>query len=174
MNIFDSIFKPATSENRMWNLFKTFFQTSIFWALFLWLLPKGILELSENFKFTLFEPSPILGWIFFAGFSLIGISSGVTMSWIGRGTPLPTDCPNQLVVRGPYKFVRNPMAVAGIGQGVSVGLIWGSSIIIIYALLGALLWHFFVRPSEEQDLEKRFGDSFSKYKKSVKCWMPKF
>ena len=32
----------------------------------------------------------------------------------GRGTPIPIDPPRQLVVRGPYRVIRNPMAV-GVG-----------------------------------------------------------
>ena len=174
MKIFDSIFKTATSQNRAWNLIKTFFQTSVFWTVFLWFLPKGILRIEEYLNIDGFNSVPILGWSFFIIFSFIGISSGITMSWIGRGTPLPMDCPNQLVIKGPYKFVRNPMAVAGIGQGISVGLILGSVLVIFYSLSGAFLWHVLVRPSEERDLEKRFGNSFLEYKESVRCWIPRF
>src|SRR5512138_1031931 len=30
----------------------------------------------------------------------------------GRGTPLPTDPPRELVITGPYRYVRNPIYVA--------------------------------------------------------------
>ena len=96
------------------------------------------------------------------------------MSILGVGTPLPLDSPNFLVVKGPYKFVRNPMAIAGIGQGIAVGLFLGSFGVLIYALLGAILWHILVRPVEEKDLEKRFGKSYQRYKKEIKCWIPSF
>jgi protein-S-isoprenylcysteine O-methyltransferase Ste14 len=96
------------------------------------------------------------------------------MSIIGQGTPLPIDCPNQLVVKGPYRFVRNPMALAGIGQGVSIGWYFGSFIIILYALSGAVLWHILVRPEEEKDLAQRFGNSYLEYQQKVKCWIPRF
>jgi len=92
---------------------------------------------------------------------------------LGKGTPLPLDCPNQLVIKGPYKFVRNPMAVAGIGQGVSVGVIFGSYLVIIYALSGAFLWHLLVRPIEEKDLEERFGKAYLDYKLNTRCWIPR-
>jgi len=95
------------------------------------------------------------------------------MSWLGKGTPLPLDCPNELVIKGPYKVVRNPMAVAGISQGICVGIILGSFLVIIYAILGGLLWHLFVKPVEEKDLEERFGKSYLDYKKKVKCWIPR-
>ena len=54
----------------------------------------------------------------------------------GEGTPLPLDQTNRLVVSGPYYYVRNPMAIAGIGQGLSVALIFQSLPVGIYSLLG--------------------------------------
>jgi protein-S-isoprenylcysteine O-methyltransferase Ste14 len=96
------------------------------------------------------------------------------MSWLGNGTPLPVDGTNQLVVAGPYRFIRNPMAVAGIGQAIAIGLIYGSFFIPAYALAGAIIWHVAVRPSEERDLEKSFGTSYIEYKKQIGLWWPSF
>jgi protein-S-isoprenylcysteine O-methyltransferase Ste14 len=36
-----------------------------------------------------------------------------------------------LVIAGPYRYVRNPMAVAGILQGIAVGWYLGSVSVII-------------------------------------------
>ena len=58
--------------------------------------------------------------VLFVVFSSIGVWSAVVMSRIGKGTPLPLDHASDLVVVGPYKYVRNPMAVSGIGQGLAV------------------------------------------------------
>ncbi len=173
MNKENPIFKPAKSKNGIWNLIKTFIQTGFFWLFFLYLIPLGILELEALFGISRFPAQTAIGWILFLAFSSLGIYSGYTMSSLGKGTPLPIDCPNELVIEGPYKSVRNPMAVAGIGQGVCVGLIYGSFTIILYALSGAILWHVLVRPIEEKDLEDRFGESYSAYKSKVKCWLPK-
>lgn len=38
----------------------------------------------------------------------------VVFAWLGKGTPLPFD-PRRLVVRGPYRAMRNPMAI-GVGR----------------------------------------------------------
>src|SRR5215471_2629567 len=59
---------------------------------------------------------------------MIAIAGGAIALWcvlafatLGRGTPAPFDPPRRLVVRGPYRFVRNPMyrgasiALAGAG-----------------------------------------------------------
>lgn len=172
MSFIDRIYRSAKADNSYWNLAKTLFHTSVFWFVFLYYLPSWVFWGEEQLAIPHFQAFPILGWVLFALFGTLGISSGITMSWIGKGTPLPTDCPNQLVIKGPYKIVRNPMAVAGIGQAICVGLITGSYMTIVYALSGAFFWHFAIRPSEERDLEKRFGSDFINYKKKVWCWFP--
>jgi len=79
-----------------------------------------------------------------------------------------------LVIAGPYRFVRNPMAVAGIAQGIAVGWYLGSYAVIVYSLVGAVLWHVPVRPVEECDLGERFGDDYFNYGKITRLWLPQF
>ena len=66
------------------------------------------------------------------------------------------------------------MAVAGIGQGISISVIAGSISILVYSLIGAILWQLVVRPIEEKDMQKRFGQEYEVYKKEVRCWIPRF
>ena len=79
---------------------------------------------------------------------------------------------HRLVIAGPYRRVRNPMAVAGVAQGVAVGLLGTSWLVIVYALAGGVLWHLLVRPLEEQDLASRFGADYQRYRSTVRCWVP--
>ena len=81
--------------------------------------------------------------------------------------------PNRLVIAGPYRWIRNPMAVAGIVQGAAVGLIMHSWLVIAYAIAGSLVWNYAIRPLEEGDLEKRFGQDFEDYRAAVRCWIPR-
>lgn len=161
-----------------WNLFKTLSQTAMFWVVFLLLLPAGIFALEqvlglENWRFA----GPASRWagglLFVLGGSL-GLTSGVIMAIQGRGTPLPADCPRELVVVGPYRYIRNPMAVAGLAQGVAVGVFLGSPAVVAYAFAGGPVWNVFVRPWEEADLERRFGDPYRRYRDAVRCWLPCF
>lgn len=91
----------------------------------------------------------------------------------GRGTPLPLQTARKLVVHGPYRFVRNPMAVAGIAQGLAVGMFLANWLVISYALLGAVSWHLLCRPAEERDLLQRFGEPYRAYRGAVPLWWPR-
>jgi len=113
------------------------------------------------------------GAILFALGGSLGLASGLVMAVRGRGTPLPADCARELVVAGPYRYIRNPMAVAGLTQGVAVGVFLGSPAVIAFALLGGPVWHLFVRPWEEADLERRFGEPYRRYRAAVRCWLPR-
>lgn len=170
---FYNIFNPSATKSNWTNLLKTFSQIIVFWLFFLYIIPNGIVVFQSYLSIRDFFRFELGGWILFFCCSILGLYSGWTMSWKGKGTPLPMDCPNILVIDGPYKYVRNPMAVAGIGQGISVGLILGSWLVILYAISGAFLWHYFVRPAEEADLECRFGNDFNEYKKKIGLWWPK-
>ncbi len=91
----------------------------------------------------------------------------------GDGTPLPADCTRRLSIAGPYRYVRNPMAMGSLAQGFAVGLFLGSPLVLLYALAGTLGWNFVVRPWEEHDLEQRFGEPYRRYRDAVRCWIPR-
>ena len=149
-------------------------QTAIFWGTFLWVLPMGIIELERHLGWSgfthAFQRQGALT-LFFAA-SCLGLWSGVTMAARGGGTPLPTATAPRLVIAGPYRYIRNPMAAAGIAQGIAVGWGLGSIGVLIYSLTGAVLWHFVVRPTEEEDLSKRFGAAYDEYRNTTKLWIP--
>ncbi|MEZ2373213.1 methyltransferase [Arthrobacter sp. RCC_34] len=154
----------------------TFTQLVVVWGLFLGVFPLIIRALEERWKVGLAAPeaAAVVGWTIFALASLLGICSAVVMSARGHGTPLPSVMPNELVIAGPYRWVRNPMAVAGVVQAASVGLILGSWLVVVYAVGGALLWNVGIRPLEERDLEARFGEPYRRYRETVRCWIPRW
>lgn len=170
-------FAFRTAENRSTtarNFATTLAQIAVFWGLFLLVIPLTIAFLEQRWSVALPLPSisvPIgVGVLALA--SALGLVSAFVMSTLGKGTPLPSAMPNRLVIAGPYRWVRNPMAIAGIVQGVAVGLILSSWLVVIYAIAGSLLWNYAIRPLEEADLEARYGDEFRQYRASVRCWIP--
>ena len=85
----------------------------------------------------------------------------------GRGTLAPWDAPRRLVVRGPYRHVRNPMisGVLFVLCGEALLLISPFHAIWAAAFLGLNL--IYIPLIEEPQLEARFGDSYREYRKHV-------
>ena len=169
-------FRPASAHRTTAaHVVATFGQIVVFWGFFLAVLPVAIAFLESRWGFHLpFPPGAVaLGAVVLVLASALGIWSAISMSTRGGGTPLPVAMPNRLVVAGPYRWVRNPMALAGIVQAVAVGLMLQSWMVVAYALIGSLVWNHLVRPFEEADLAQRFGDAFEGYRRSVRCWLPR-
>lgn len=168
-------FRTARDEGRSRLAARIVRQMLLFWVLFLGVLPCGIAVLESRWMLQIELPVAVRigGGVLFVATGSLGIWSAVSVLVIGEGTPLPSHMARRLVVTGPYRFVRNPMAVAGIAQGVSVGLMLGSWLVIVYALTGSLIWNAIVRPLEEADLEERFGAEFDEYRRRVSCWVPR-
>jgi protein-S-isoprenylcysteine O-methyltransferase Ste14 len=104
--------------------------------------------------------------------STVGLWSCFSMALLGEGTPLPAATGRRLVIAGPYRFVRNPMAFAGAFQTVGAGCYLGSWLVVLSALAGGLIWNAFIRPEEEADLARRFGRPYELYRDRVRCWVP--
>ena len=92
----------------------------------------------------------------------------------GRGTPLPSDAPKELVVTGPYRYVRNPIYVA-VGIIYAGYFLWfGYWAILEAAALALVGAHLFVVLYEEPNLRRRFGASYEAYVQRVPRWVPRF
>ncbi|MDQ0641996.1 methyltransferase family protein [Microbacterium murale] len=164
---------PVTSTSA--HVARTTGQVIAFWGLFLAVFPVIIafVEHRWNLHLPLPDPTRWAGAALLLAASMLGIWSAAAMSTRGEGTPLPSATARRLVIAGPYRFVRNPMALAGIAQGVAVGLIIGSWLVVVYALCGSLVWNWIVRPLEEADLGRRFGSAYLEYARAVRCWLPR-
>ena len=75
----------------------------------------------------------------------------------GRGTPAPIDAPKHLVVRGLYRYSRNPMYVGVLSVILGWSLWFRSDAILIYAAVFALTFQTFVLVYEEPTLRAAFG-----------------
>jgi protein-S-isoprenylcysteine O-methyltransferase Ste14 len=169
------MFRRAAEAKTGWILTKTFTQIVVVWTLILFVFPFLIVQLETKlglpqFAFRFQKPLSVILFCIISGF---GVSGAYTMAKIGRGTPLPMDTASKLVVAGVYSFVRNPMAISGIGQGFAVGLFLGSPLVMLYALMGAVIWQLIFRPLEEDDLAKSFGADYENYRNNVRCWIPR-
>lgn len=167
------LFRESKAKNTTANAIKTLLQILSVWSITLVLFPWILLD---AFKNEIASPLyvKVIAISLFLISSSIGLSSAYALVKNGDGTPLPVDQTKKLVVSGPYKFIRNPMAVAGMGQGLAVGIYFSSFPVVIYTLIGGIIWHVVVRPIEEANMLKRFGNEYTNYTSKVKLWIPKF
>jgi protein-S-isoprenylcysteine O-methyltransferase Ste14 len=91
----------------------------------------------------------------------------------GRGTPVPIAAPEQLVIGGEYRFVRNPMYVALITAILAQAMIFDSLALLLYAAVVWAITAAFVRWYEEPALLERFGDEYQRYRHAVRPWLPR-
>lgn len=170
-----AMFRPAIETSTNWILIKTFSQIFVVWSVILVLFPYLITIVEdklgiERLEFQFQKPIALL---LLVAISSLGVVSAITMSRVGKGTPLPLDHATNFVAVGPYGYVRNPMAVSGVGQGLMVALFLGSPLVALYALMGSMVWQLVFRPLEEVDLRQRFAQEYVSYCRAVKCWIPR-
>jgi protein-S-isoprenylcysteine O-methyltransferase Ste14 len=91
----------------------------------------------------------------------------------GRGTIMPWDPTQRLVVRGPYRHVRNPMISSVLFMVAGQALWWGSWLTGALAAFFFAVNHIYFIKSEEPGLEKRFGESYRQYETRVPRWLPR-
>jgi len=124
-------------------------------------------------------PDANFGFVRYAGIPLFAIGAAI-YAWCvadfalaGRGTPAPIDPPKELVVRGLYRHVRNPMYI-GVGLVLLGEAFWFQKTrMVLYSAIVAVVWHLFVVFYEEPILQRKFGESYRKYREEVPRWLPR-
>ena len=153
-------------------LFRALTYAALFIGLLLVLVPGEILEATGVVRPAHIGAAEVAGLIILALGAGLAISCILTFALIGKGTPAPFDPPRQLVVRGPYKWVRNPMYI---GAGLvlfGAALHYRSTGLALYAAGFLLITHLFVTFYEEPHLRRVFGPSYEAYLRTVHRWMP--
>ena len=92
---------------------------------------------------------------------------------VGKGTPAPFDPPRRLVVRGPYRFVRNPMYLGAALGLAGAALSYGSAALAGYTCAFLLAMHALVVAYEEPALRRTFGPDYETYCRQVRRWRPR-
>ena len=108
--------------------------------------------------------------------SLLGAGLGLGASAVfllrrAGTTPNPTRPTTAIVVRGPYRFTRNPMylglTAVYLGLAAFLDALW--PLVLLPAALA--LMHRQVIQREEAYLEAKFGDVYRAYKGRVRRWL---
>ena len=160
-------------SNRLYTPVLTFFITVIYVALMCYFVPRLILSsdldlfaLESNvFLFIGLVPTT-LGLVI-----LIGFIWGFIVA--GTGTPVLYDMPEEMIIRGSYRFVRNPMYVGGCLLVLGQAILFKSLGFLLYFVVLFLAFHLLVVFVEERMLKEKFGQSYHQYCKSVPRWIPR-
>jgi len=91
----------------------------------------------------------------------------------GRGTLSPIDPPRHLVVRGLYRYVRNPMYLSVTLMLLGETLVSRSRSLALYWAVWFGWVNLFVIAYEEPWLRQQFGDSYRAYASRVGRWIPR-
>lgn len=92
----------------------------------------------------------------------------------GGGTPAPVDPPRQLVVRGLYRYVRNPMYVGVLTVLLGWNMLYRVDTLLKYTIVVFVAFNVIVLFYEEPRLRRRFGEAYSDYRAKVGRWVPGF
>ncbi|MFX1274042.1 MAG: methyltransferase [Promethearchaeota archaeon] len=121
--------------------------------------------------------------LFFLIFGFVILGFGLALfiecNWlfysIGRGTLVPITKieTRSMVIKGPYRYVRNPMIISVMIMLLAESLLFNSISILIYTGIFFIVNVIYMPLSEEKGLIVRFGDEFLHYKKNVRAWIPK-
>ena len=105
-----------------------------------------------------------------AGLSL-GLWCALEFAVRGLGTPAPFDPPKRLVVRGLYRYTRNPMYVGALAALLGEALFFRAwQIAALAAVLFAAV-NVFLIFFEEPQLVRRFGADYKDYCRRVGRWL---
>jgi protein-S-isoprenylcysteine O-methyltransferase Ste14 len=121
---------------------------------------------------TLLPFGPIHGaaYLFWAVGGLIMAWAAGLFAILGRGTPAPIDPPKDLVIRGLYRYTRNPMYVGAMIVLIGQTLWFQSPGVFLYTVIVGLSFHLYIRFYEEPVLTERFGDAYRRYCKETPRW----
>ena len=139
-------------------------------GLFAIYIPLKLLRNGPRLETGIFSFLAIPLWL--AG-SLIILRCFLDFAFRGRGTPVPTDPPRELVVTGFYRYVRNPIYVGVLMIFLGHFLWFGTLALLTYTAVAFTGVHLFILLYEEPTLKKKFGTSYEEYLKQVPRWIPR-
>jgi protein-S-isoprenylcysteine O-methyltransferase Ste14 len=123
--------------------------------------------------FAGYAPLRVMGVLLIAAGAFVVLDSFARFALQGLGTPAPVFPTKHLVIKGFYRYVRNPMYVAVVAVILGQALLFGDVRVFEYALLAWLVAHLFVLMYEEPTLRETFGAEHESFCANVPRWVPR-
>ncbi len=118
-------------------------------------------------------PARITGAVLTAAGAAALLAAFAQFAIQGRGTPAPPAPTEQLVVRGLYRYVRNPMYLAVPAVITGQALLLSRPVLLGYAAAVAAAFIAFVYGYEQPTLARRYGARYQAYRQAVPGWWPR-
>lgn len=115
----------------------------------------------------------IVGILFLAVGLILFTASLQNFVTEGEGTLAPWDPPRRLVVRGPYRYVRNPMISGVVFALLGEALVLLSRPHFFWAIIFLAVNFIYIPSVEETGLRHRFGESYVEYCRHVPRFIPR-
>ena len=93
--------------------------------------------------------------------------------FFGRGPHVEFDPPKVFVATGPYRWVRNPVAISLIVTAAGEAIYFSSLGLAVFVALGMAFAHYQATRIEEPRLRGRFGETYEEYCRKVPRWLPR-
>ena len=126
-----------------------------------WLVPLNFLSHALSISIGPIVTAASFGWSFWALYTMR----------TGDASIPPSEPTNAIVVRGLFRFSRNPiylsMLLLQVGIGIWANSLWFLGLAVVSAVL--LWWGVILR--EERYLEYKFGAEYLSYKGRVRRWL---
>jgi len=150
--------------------------------IFLLAIPWGLFSLANGaYAFHL----PISNPVRFICTLVLGSIGIVFMAWSNaalllQGKGGPTDAFNvaisprtqRLVIKGPYRFTRNPMVFGAFSLYFALAIYWKSLSALLMLIGFYIAAHFYLRATEEKRLLRDFGQEYDAYRRQVPMIVP--
>jgi protein-S-isoprenylcysteine O-methyltransferase Ste14 len=118
-------------------------------------------------------PARITGAVLTVAGAVVLLAAFAQFAIQGRGTPAPPLPTGQLVVRGLYRYVRNPMYLAVLAVITGQALLLSRPVLLGYATVVGAAFVVFVYGYEQPTLARRYGAHYEAYRQAVPGWRPR-
>jgi len=137
------------------------------------LVPWWISRWQFHAPFRGYPPLRVIGVVLIAAGTYVVLDSFARFALQGLGTPAPVVPTRHLVVKGFYRYVRNPMYVAVVAVILGQAVLFGDVRVLEYTLFAWLAAHLFVLAYEEPTLRKTFDAEYESFCANVPRWIPR-
>ena len=150
------------------NLFFTILQPGVVAGLIPYLILRNKVDEPFNGPFNFYK---VIGTLFVLIGLVIIFDCIIRFAVQGKGTLSPADPTQKLVIKGLYKFSRNPMYIGVLMILIGEAIFFQSNNLWIYALFIFSMFYLFVLLVEEPRLRRDFGEEYDQYCQKVRRWI---